>query len=123
MTGKQIKIPGPDHPIEILPFVGKVVVRSGEEVIAETSRALKLSEASYPSVFYIPRADADMALLERTTHETYCPYKGDASYFSLRGAKNGANAVWSYEAPYDAVAAIKDHLAFYPDRVQIEIAD
>jgi uncharacterized protein (DUF427 family) len=74
-------------------------------------------------VFYIPRADADMALLERTTHETYCPYKGDASYFSLRGAKNGANAVWSYEAPYDAVAAIKDHLAFYPDRVQIEIAD
>jgi uncharacterized protein (DUF427 family) len=123
MTGKQIKIPGPDHPIEILPFVGKVIVRSGEEVIAETSRALKLSEASYPSVFYIPRADADMALLERTTRETYCPYKGDASYFSLRGAENGANAVWSYEAPYDAVAAIKDHLAFYPERVQIEIAD
>jgi len=115
-----MKIPGPDHPIAILPADQHVVVRAGGRVLADTRGALSLREASYPAVPYIPRKDADMAQLERSTHKTYCPYKGDCSYYSIKGGAQ--NAAWSYEDPYDAVAAIKDHLAFYPDRVDaIEI--
>lgn len=121
MTGKAIRIPGPDHPITIAPFEGRVTVRTGGTVIAETTRALALTEASYPVVYYIPRADANMAVLERSTRETYCPYKGDASYFSLPTGEDGKNGVWSYETPYVAVAEIRDHLAFYPDKVQIDV--
>ena len=83
MTDKPIRIPGPDHPITIAPAPGRVIVRLGGKVIADTRRALILREASYPGVNYIPRQDVDMSLLERTDHATYCPYKGDASYFSL----------------------------------------
>ena len=87
-------------------------------VVADTRDALALREATYPAVFYIPREDADLALLERTEHATYCPYKGDAAYYSIPGRPaSGANAVWTYEAPYEAVSEIKDQLAFYPDRV------
>lgn len=114
---KLVKIPGPDHPITVVPHPGRVVVRTGGQVIVDTSRALVLTEAAYPPVFYVPRADADMALLTRSDHITYCPYKGDCSYYSLPHAPN---AVWTYEQPYDAVAAIKDHLAFYPDKVTLE---
>ncbi|MBX9455137.1 MAG: DUF427 domain-containing protein [Rhizobium sp.] len=121
MTGKSIRIPGPDHPITIAPFDGRVTVRAGGRLIAETTRALTLKEASYPAVYYIPRADADMATLERSTHETYCPYKGDASYFSLPTGEEGKNGVWSYETPYVAVTEIRDHLAFYPDKVEIAV--
>lgn len=118
MTDKPIRIPGPDHPIIIAPAPGRVVVRLGGRVIADTKRALILREASYPGVKYIPRQDVDMSLLERTDHATYCPYKGDASYFSLpSGGEKSRNAVWSYEQPYAAVAEIRDHLAFYPGRV------
>jgi uncharacterized protein (DUF427 family) len=118
MTDKPVKIPGPDHPIFITPTPGRVIVRLGGRVIADTRRALTLREASYPGVKYIPRQDVDMSLLERTDHATYCPYKGDASYFSLPvGGERSRNAVWSYEQPYAAVAEIRDHLAFYPDRV------
>jgi uncharacterized protein (DUF427 family) len=121
MSDKPIKIPGPDHPITITPMDGKVVVRAAGQVIAETTRALTLKEASYPAVYYIPRSDADMKTLEPTEHETYCPYKGDASYFSLPSGDAGKNGVWSYQTPYTAVAEIKDHLAFYPDKVEIEV--
>ena len=121
MDGKPIRIPGPDHPITVTPFEGKVVVRAGGKVIVETTHALTLEEASYRSVFYVPRADADMAALERSAHETYCPYKGDASYFSLPTGEAGRNGVWTYETPYAAVAEIRDHLAFYPDKVEIDI--
>ena len=77
-----------------------------------------MREAAYPAVQYIPRKDVDMALLERTDHTTYCPYKGDCSYYSIPlGGERSVNAVWSYEAPYAAIALIKDHLAFYPNRV------
>ena len=118
MTDKPIRIPGPDHPIAIAPAPGRVVVRLGGKVIADTMRALTLREASYPGVKYIPRRDVDMSLLERTDHASYCPYKGDASYFSIpSGGEKSRNAVWSYEKPYEAVAEIRDHLAFYPDRV------
>jgi uncharacterized protein (DUF427 family) len=119
---KPVRIPGPDHPITIAPHQGRVIVRLGGQVIADTKKALTLKEASYPAAFYIPREDANMALLSATSHTTYCPYKGDCSYFSIpAGGPRSVNAVWSYEKPYPAVAAIKDYLAFYPDRVdQIE---
>jgi uncharacterized protein (DUF427 family) len=123
MTEKPIRIPGPDHPITVEPTGGRVVVRLGGRVIADTADALTLREAAYPPVLYIPRKDVDMAALERSDHGSYCPYKGEASYFSIpEGGERSVNAIWTYEAPYDAVAAIRDHLAFYPDRVDaIEI--
>ncbi|HEY2069888.1 MAG TPA: DUF427 domain-containing protein [Rhizomicrobium sp.] len=115
---KPVKIPGPDHPITITPHAGRIVVKLGGKVIADTRTALSLKEASYPAVLYVPRADADMSLLERTDHTTYCPYKGECSYYSIPlGGARAVNAVWTYEHPYDAVAGIKEHLAFYPDRV------
>jgi uncharacterized protein (DUF427 family) len=118
MSDKAIRIPGADHPITITPNPRRVVVTLGGKVIADTTDALTLREASYPAVQYIPRKDVDMTALERTDHASYCPYKGDASYFSIpAGGERSVNAIWTYEAPYDAVAGIRDHLAFYPDRV------
>lgn len=118
MPGKPVRIPGPDHPITITPTPGRVVVKVAGRVVADSSAALTLQEASYAPVQYIPRADVDMAQLARSDHATYCPYKGDCSYFSIPAAgERGRNAVWSYETPYDAVAAIASHVAFYPDRV------
>src|SRR5206468_4666780 len=115
---KTVKIPGPDHPISIEHNPGRVVVSVAGRVVADTWDALTLREASYAPVQYIPRKDVDMTLLERTDHATYCPYKGEAGYFSIpSGGDRSANAVWTYEAPYEAVSPIKDHLAFYPDRV------
>lgn len=120
MTEKPIRIPGPDHPITIVHNPRRVVVVAGGKVIADTQRALTLREANYPAVQYVPRQDADMALLERSERQTYCPYKGDCHYFSIPAAGGpGVNAVWTYEEPYDAVLAIKDHLAFYPDQVWV----
>jgi uncharacterized protein (DUF427 family) len=118
LQAKPIKLPGPDHPISIEPNPGRVVVSVAGRVIADTRKALTLCEAHYPAVQYIPRKDVDMTLLSRTGRTTYCPYKGDASYFSISvGGERSIDAVWTYEAPYAAVAVIKDHLAFYPDRV------
>ncbi|MGV3480540.1 MAG: DUF427 domain-containing protein [Sphingobium sp.] len=118
MTDKPILIPGPDHPITIEAHSGRVIVTVAGRIVADTRRALTLREASYPPVHYIPRADVDMALLERTAHATYCPYKGEASYFSIPiGGDRSRNAVWSYGHPHAAVAEIRDRLAFYPDRV------
>ncbi|MES1152393.1 MAG: DUF427 domain-containing protein [Dongia sp.] len=117
------KIPGPDHPISIQPTLDRVIVKFGGAVIADSTRALTLREAKYPPVQYIPRADVKMDLLAKTAHHTHCPYKGEASYFSIKaGGKNAENAVWSYEQPFDAVGEIVEHVAFYPDRVDsIEI--
>ena len=118
MTDKPIKIPGPDHPIAVARNPKRVVVTLGGKVIADTTDALTLREASYPAVHYIPRKDVDMAAFERTDHGSYCPYKGEASYFSIpAGGERSVNAIWTYETPYEAVAEIKDHLAFYPDRI------
>ena len=115
---KTIKIPGPDHPISIERNPKRVLVMLGDQVIADTTDALTLREASYPAVQYIPRKDVDMAALDRSETSSYCPFKGDASYYSiLAGGARSGDAIWTYEAPYDAVAAIRDHLAFYPDRV------
>jgi uncharacterized protein (DUF427 family) len=115
---KKIKIPGPDHLITISPVEGKVRVTVVGETVAQSMRALRLEEKGYPPVYYLPRNDADMSLLVGTTHYTYCPYKGDCSYYSIPiGGAKSEYAVWTYENPYEAVADIKEYLAFYPTRV------
>jgi uncharacterized protein (DUF427 family) len=115
-----MKLPGPDHPITVTSNPQRVVVTFHGRRIADTARALTLREASYPPVQYVPRDDVDMSVLERTDHATVCPYKGDASYFTLRvGGQTAENAVWSYEHPHAAVAGIEEYLAFYPDHVEI----
>jgi uncharacterized protein (DUF427 family) len=113
--------PGPDHPITIEPHAGHVTVRHGATVIAETDRALELQEASYPVVLYLPLADVDRSLLGDSDQHTYCPYKGEASYFDIvAGDGDGdAGAIWYYPEPFGAVGAIRDHVAFYADRVSI----
>jgi uncharacterized protein (DUF427 family) len=117
-TTKTIKMPGPDHPITIERNLKRVVVSVGGMVLADSRDVLIVREGDYPAVQYIPRKDVDMTLLERSAHATYCPYKGDCAYFSIpSGGKRAINAVWTYEAPYDAVGAIRNHLAFYLDRV------
>ncbi|QQO22886.1 DUF427 domain-containing protein [Bradyrhizobium diazoefficiens] len=116
-----MKLPGPDHPITITPNPRRVRVTAGNIVIAETSKALTLKEAKYPAVQYVPREDANMALLARTDRVTHCPYKGDASYYSVKAdGKTLDNAVWTYETPFPAMTEISGHLAFYPDKVKIE---
>lgn len=113
-----MKQPGPDHPITISRNNKRVRVTFAGKTIADTTHALSLKEANYPPVNYIPRADADMSAFTRTEHASHCPYKGDASYFTVSAnGRSAADVVWSYEQPYPAVAEIKDHLAFYPDRV------
>jgi uncharacterized protein (DUF427 family) len=112
--------PGPDHPITIHPETGLVTVRRGETLIAETDRALALREANYPPVLYIPLADVDQQQLSANNEHTYCPYKGEASYYDIRpGDGDLAGAVWYYPEPYDAVEAIRGHVAFYAERVTI----
>ena len=121
MSSRPVRIPGPDHPMTITPAGGRVVVRDGDTVIADTRRAMSLKESTYPVVLYIPRDDANMAVLRRTEHTTWCPYKGEASYYSLPGnSERAINAIWTYETPNEAAADIRGHLAFYPDRVSIE---
>ena len=115
---KEIRIPGPDHPIAISAVEGKVRVTVAGRIVAESTRALRLEESVYPPVYYLPRNDADMLLLVRTKHYTYCPYKGDCTYYSIPvGGPKSENAVWTYEEPYEAVANIKEYVAFYPSRV------
>lgn len=122
MTDKPRLAPGPDHPITVEPTPHRVVVRLGDIVIADSRAALTLRESTYPPVQYIPRADVDFSVLQRTDHATYCPYKGDCAYYSIEvGGDRRENAVWTYEHPYDAVAPIKDHVAFYPNQVQIAL--
>ncbi len=115
---KTMKVPGPEHPITIARNPARIVVSVGGRVVADTRAALTLREAAYKPVTYVPRGDVDMSLLARTDHATYCPYKGDCAYYSIPlGGERSVNAVWSYEAPYPSVAAIKDYVAFYPNRV------
>ena len=118
MNSKPIKIPGPDHPITITPTKGRVRVSVNVKRLADTHEALTLKEAAYPAVQYIPRKDVDMTQLQRTAHQTYCPYKGESAYYSIpAGGERSVNAVWTYEAPYAVVSAIREYLAFYPEKV------
>jgi uncharacterized protein (DUF427 family) len=119
-TDKHVLLPDAGHPITITPTQGRVVVTLGEHTVADTTNALTLQEAGYPAVQYLPLDDVDPALLERSDHTTYCPYKGDAGYYSLTvDGETYADAVWSYERPYDAVAEIAGRVAFYPNVVDV----
>ncbi len=117
------KIPDASHPITVRPTDARVTVRVGDTVVAETDNALSLAEASYPVVQYIPLADVDQSLLERTTTQTYCPYKGDASYYTVKmpDGSTETDLIWTYEHPYPSVAEIAGHVAFYPNRSEITI--
>ena len=118
MPERTVRIPGPDHPITIERTPKRIVVTLGGRVIADTTGALTLREEGCSAVRYIPREDVDMDALERSDTSSYCPYKGEASYFSIiSGERRSVDAIWTYEMPYDAVAEIKEYLAFYPDRV------
>ena len=119
---RKILTPGPEHPITIEPTGERVVVRIDGAVVAETTDALTLREASYAPVQYIPIADVDAKLLRRTDGSTYCPFKGDASYYALKqGEGEIEDAIWTYEEPYEAVAEIEGRVAFYPQNVEITI--
>jgi uncharacterized protein (DUF427 family) len=118
MSEKKIMVPGPDHPITIEPNPDRVVVTVAGKTVADSRRALTLQEADYEPVAYIPLEDVDRSLLEPTDHSSYCPFKGDANYYSVpAGGERSANAVWEYRSPYPAVDQIAGHVAFYPDRV------
>jgi len=118
LESKPIKLPGPDHPITIEPNPRRIIVTVAGHVVADSREALTLREANYPPVHYIPRKHVDMSMLEQTEHATWCPYKGDCSYYSIpAGGERSINAVWTYETPHAAVAEIRDHVAFYPSRV------
>lgn len=117
---REMLVPGPGHPITIGPARTRVTVRAGDRVVADTVNALTLQEASYPPVQYVPLADVDQSLLRRTGTATYCPYKGDASYYTVVTPEGEiTDAVWTYEQPYPGVAAIGGYVAFYPNRVSI----
>jgi uncharacterized protein (DUF427 family) len=118
MKEKPVRLPGPDHPISIERNPARVVVSVGGRVVADSRNSMTLREATYLPVQYIPREDVDFSQLERTDHVTYCPYKVDCNYYSIpAGDKKSVNAVWTYENPFPAVAHIRGHVAFHPDRV------
>ncbi|MFC1420727.1 DUF427 domain-containing protein [Streptacidiphilus cavernicola] len=118
MTDKPVLQPGPNHPITVDANPSRVVVTVAGKVVADSRRALTLREGNYPAVQYLPIEDVDRSLLERTDTSTYCPFKGDASYYSIPvGGERSVDAVWVYEQPHQAVAEIKDRVAFYSDRV------
>ena len=108
----------PEHRVETKPADARVRVMFNGEVIANSRDAIRLDESKYAPVYYLPRKDVKMERLTRTTHSTHCPFKGEASYYTLStGGRSVANAVWSYEQPYDEMSVIKERLAFYPDKV------
>jgi uncharacterized protein (DUF427 family) len=121
---RPIKTPGPDHPITITPTPGRVVVGVNGVIVADTTKALTLQESTYPAVQYLPLADLDPTLLKRTETSTYCPFKGDASYYSL-ALPDGelTDVIWTYEHPHEAVSEIAGHVAFYTDRVEMVVVD
>jgi uncharacterized protein (DUF427 family) len=121
---RPVKIPDATHPITVRPTGSRVTVRVGGVTVAESDSALSLAEASYPVVQYVPLADVDASVLRRTASHTYCPYKGEASYYSVQlpDGQTETDLIWTYERPYDAVAEIAGHLAFYPNRAEITLA-
>ncbi|WP_292989003.1 DUF427 domain-containing protein [Mycobacterium sp.] len=123
MTSRPVLEPTAEHPITINPTGRRVVVRVGGEVVAETHDALQLQESTYPAVQYIPYKDVVHDVLTRTDTSTYCPFKGDAAYYSVTTAAGDTveDAIWFYEQPFPAVAPIAGHLAFYPDKAEITL--
>jgi uncharacterized protein (DUF427 family) len=123
-TAREPRLPGPDHPITVTPFDGHVVVRAGDRVVADSRSALELRESSYPPVLYLPLSDLDSSVLTASDTSTYCPYKGDASYYGIAAGPDAApiaDAIWYYPQPYPSVGEIAGHAAFYPDRVELSV--
>lgn len=119
-----MKTPGPDHSITLTPATNRWRARYAGHVIADSDQAIVLQEAAYPPVVYFPRQDVSMEYLHRTDHATHCPYKGDASYYTLQMDGHFAeNGVWTYERPFPAVAAIEGMVAFYPNHVEVYAVD
>lgn len=115
-----VRIHRPNHPITVERAAERVLVRAGGRVVADTTSALRLQEAGYPPVFYIPMSDVDQSLIAPSDSHTYCPYKGTASYYDVvTDSGTITDVIWTYEEPYDAVKQIAKHVAFYPDRVEI----
>jgi uncharacterized protein (DUF427 family) len=122
MTSRPVLEPTTEHPITITPTGTRVVVRVNGEIVADTSEALQLQESSYPAVQYIPFEDVEQDRLTRTDTSTYCPYKGDAGYYSVSTAAGTVeDVIWTYDQPYPAVAQIVGHVAFYPDKADISV--
>ena len=122
MTDREIREPSAAHPITVEPTDRHVTVRVNGEVVAETDAALTLQESTYPAVQYIPLADVAAAALSRSDTTTYCPYKGDASYYDVTAAGDTIDdGIWTYEQPYPAVAGIAGHVAFYPDKADVVV--
>lgn len=122
MTQRPIWQPTAEHPITVAPTDGRVVVHVNGEIVADTKAALTLQESTYPAVQYIPIDDVRRNVFVRTDNTTYCPYKGEAGYYSVNiGGGAVADAVWFYEQPYPAVAEIAGHVAFYPDKADISV--
>ena len=121
MSSRPVLQPSTSHPITIEPTGRHVTVRVNGEVVADTDAALTLQESTYAAVQYIPLSDVNGDVLRRTATATYCPYKGDASYYSVvaSGGDTVDDAIWTYGQPYEAVAALKGHVAFYPDKAEV----
>ena len=114
----------PDYAVTITPYSGRVIIRHHGRVLADSSRAMRIDETKHSPVYYLPRDDVRMELLEPTELSTYCPFKGHASYWSLRlGDQLEENVVWSYESPFPEVEGLKSYLAFYGDRTELELQD
>jgi len=115
---RPVREPGPDHPITIEPVGHRISVTVAGQIVADSDRALTLCEAGYAPVHYFPPEDVDFALLVPTDHTSWCPYKGEADYFSVpAGGERSVNAAWRYREAFPAVAVIAGHVAFYRDRV------
>ena len=124
MSQRQVLTPGPDHPITIEPTGQRVVVRRGELIVADTHDSLTLREASIPPVHYIPLEDVEEGAIRPSAGETYCPFKGEATYHALiAGGSEIEDAIWTYEKPFEAVAEIAGRVAFYPQHVEIEVGE
>jgi uncharacterized protein (DUF427 family) len=122
MTNRPVLEPSAKHPITIEPTKGRVRVRINGQVVADTDAALQLNEAEYPAVQYIPFDDVKQDVLTRTGTSTYCPFKGDASYYSVTAAGDTVDdVIWTYEHPFPAVAAIAGHVAFYPNKAEVSV--
>jgi len=125
MASRPVLEPTTEHPIAIEPTGRHVVVRVHGDIVADSHRALRLQESTYPTVHYIPFDDVNQKVLTRTDTSTYCPYKGEAAYYSVTTDAGDTvdDAIWFYEQPYPAVAAIAGHVAFYPDKAEVTVGD
>jgi uncharacterized protein (DUF427 family) len=123
MTDRPVLEPTSSHPITVEPTGKHVTVRVNGELLADTNDALTLQEATYPAVYYIPLRDVVAERLKASDTETYCPFKGDASYYDVvtEGGETVDDAIWTYTKPYPAVGQIAGHVAFYPDKADVTV--